>query len=608
MMTLVTGAAGHLGNVLVRELVERGDAVRALALPGEDCTCLAGFGVEIIRGNTLDPGSLVPAFAGVGTVYHLAGIISIHPGRDALMRQVNVVGTANVLRAAREARVNRFVYVSSIHALARLPQGQTIDESSPFDPHNAAGEYDQTKAEASLLVLQEARRGMDAVIACPTGIIGPYDYRESEMGRLIRSFLGPGLHAIVHGGFDFVDVRDVAHGLVLMAEKGRRGEVYVLGGHYISFTDLLAEARRGATGRSSCLVVPHALAKAAAPVIAFTNRLAGRDPQFTRYSLDTVVGTTNISHAKATAELGWEPRPMCESIADTVRWWREHPLIVPVRRPARSRRTPAPVSGRARVAVVTGASSGIGALTARRLAREGFHVVLVARRRELLDEIAAGIRDAGGMADVVAVDLARPEGPQAVFDHVMERHRGLDVLVNNAGFGWYGYTSDMPWVTAQDMIQVNNAALVQLIMLFLPVMRRADQGHIINVSSVAGSIPSQGVALYSATKSFVDALTTSLYRETHGTGVHVSVVKPGAVLTEFYRTAERQPGGSTVPAERFGVSAETVVKAIMGLLRRPRRAVWVPGPLRILPWVEFSFGWIMDRIGPALLRRRSARI
>ena len=243
-------------------------------------------------------------------------------------------------------------------------------------------------------------------------------------------------------------------------------------------------------------------------MIALANRIAGKDPQFTRYSLDTVVGTTNISHAKATAELGWEPRPMGESIADTVRWWREHPLIVPVRRTNRSRRTAAPVSGRARVAVVTGASSGIGALTARRLAGEGFHVVLVARRRELLDEIARQIRDAGGMADVLAVDLARPEGPQAVFDHVMERYRGLDVLVNNAGFGWYGYTSDMPWVTAQDMIQVNNAALVQLIMLFLPVMRRADQGHIVNVSSVAGSIPSQGVALYSATKSFVDALTT----------------------------------------------------------------------------------------------------
>jgi dihydroflavonol-4-reductase len=607
-MTLVTGAAGHLGNALVRELAERNDRVRALALPGEDCSCLAGFGVEIVRGNTLDPASLVPAFAGVGTVYHLAGIISILPGRDALMRQVNVIGTANVVRAAREARVKRLVYVSSIHALARLPRGATIDESSPFDPHNAAGEYDRTKAEASLIVQQEVRRGLDAVIACPTGIIGPYDYRESEMGRLIRGFLRPGLHAIVRGGFDFVDVRDVAHGLVLMGEKGRSGEVYVLSGSFISFTDLLAEVRRELPERSSGLMVPHFVAKAAAPITALANRLAGRDPQFTRYSLDTVAGTTSISHAKASRELGWEPRPISETIADTVRWWREHPRIVPVRRPPATRRAAPAVTGQTRVAVVTGASSGIGALTARRLAQAGYHLVLVARRRRHLDEIAAEIRDAGGMADVLSVDLARPEGPQAVFDHVMERYQGLDVLVNNAGFGWYGYASDMPWVTAQDMIQVNNAALVQLIMLFLPVMRRVDHGHIVNVSSVAGSIPSQGVALYSATKSFVDALTTALHRETHGTGVHVSVVKPGAVLTEFYRTAERLPGGSVIPAERFGVNAETVVKSIMGLLERPRRAVWVPGPLAILPWVEYSFGWIIDRIGPLLLRRRPIRI
>lgn len=608
-MTLITGAAGHLGNALVRELVaRRGERIRALALPGEDCSCLAGLGVEIVRGNTLDPASLGAAFAGARTVYHLAGIISIQPGRDALMRQVNVIGTANVLRAAREARVGRLVYVSSIHALARPARGVTIDESIPFDPHNAAGEYDRTKAEASLLVLQEVRRGLDAVIACPTGIIGPYDYRESEMGRLIRGFLKSGPHAIVRGGFDFVDVRDVARGLVLMAEKGRSGEVYILSGSYLSFADLLAETQRESRARASGFVVPHLVAKAAAPLVALANRIAGRDPQFTRYSLDTVAGTTLISHAKATRELGWEPRPIRESVADTARWWREHPAIVPVRRPPRSRRPVAGVAGRSRVAVVTGASSGIGALTAQRLAREGYHVVLVARRRERLDEIAADIRDAGGMADVVAVDLSRPEGPQAVFDHVMERHRGLDVLVNNAGFGWYGYASDMPWTTAQDMIQVNNAALVQLIMLFLPVMRRADQGHIINVSSVAGSIPSQGVALYSATKSFVDALTTALHRETHGTGVHVSVVKPGAVLTEFYRTAERLPGGSSVPAERLGVSVERVVKAIMSLLRRPRRAVWIPGPLAVVPWVEFSFGWIMDRIGPALLRRRAERL
>jgi short-subunit dehydrogenase len=191
-----------------------------------------------------------------------------------------------------------------------------------------------------------------------------------------------------------------------------------------------------------------------------------------------------------------------------------------------------------------------------------------------------------------------------VFDQVMERYGGIDVLVNNAGFGWYGWCSDMPWATAQDMLQVNNAALTQLIVLFLPVMRRAGRGHVINVSSVAGSLPSQGVALYSATKSFVDALTTALYRELRGSGVHVSVVKPGPVLTEFYRTAERLPFGGPVPGERLAVKPQAVADAILRLLARPRRAAWVPGGLRIMPWVEASFGWVLDRLGPLLLRRR----
>jgi short-subunit dehydrogenase len=102
----------------------------------------------------------------------------------------------------------------------------------------------------------------------------------------------------------------------------------------------------------------------------------------------------------------------------------------------------------------------------------------------------------------------------------------------------------------------------------------------------------------------VDALTTALHRELSGSGVHVSAVKPGPVLTEFYRSAERLPFGSPVPGEPLAAKPEAVAEAILGLLRRPRRAVWVPGALRIMPWVEAGFGWILDRLGPLLLRRR----
>jgi len=228
-MVVVTGAAGHLGAALVRELIADGEKVRAFVLPGEDISGLLGLPLEIVRGNILQRESIVPAVRGAEVVYHLAGIVSIMPGRDELMRRVNVEGSANVARAAREAGVPKMVYVSSIHALQRPASGIPIDERVPFDPHNAAGEYDQTKAEASLAVLAEADKGLDAVIVCPTGIIGPFDFRGlSPMTRQIRAWTRPGRHLMINGHFDFVDARDVGRGMILAARRGGRGSVYIL--------------------------------------------------------------------------------------------------------------------------------------------------------------------------------------------------------------------------------------------------------------------------------------------------------------------------------------------------------------------------------------------
>jgi uncharacterized protein len=252
-----------------------------------------------------------------------------------------------------------------------------------------------------------------------------------------------------------------------------------------------------------------------------------------------------------------------------------------------------------KIAVVTGASSGIGEATARRLAQAGMRVILVARRLERLFGLQASIMTGGGKAEVIAADLGSESERERVFQQV-----GVaDILVNNAGFGWYGYFNEMNWETAREMLQVNVSATAHLTSLFLPGMRERNCGHIINVGSISGSIPSQGIAMYAASKSFMDTFTTALYRETQGTNVHVSVVRAGPVKTEFCESALERENGGHVPTEKVGVTSEHVAWRIWKLLLRPRRVIYVPRWLQIVPWVELSFGWLEDRIGPMLLRR-----
>ena len=259
-----------------------------------------------------------------------------------------------------------------------------------------------------------------------------------------------------------------------------------------------------------------------------------------------------------------------------------------------------------KVAVVTGASSGIGAATARRLAHEGLRVVLVARRLDRLENLAGEIQQAGGRAHILAADLAQESDRARVFDEVLRKFGKADILINNAGLGWYGYGDEMSWKTAWEMLQVNVEAVVQLTLGFLGDMREHNAGHIINIGSISGSLPSQGVALYGATKSFLDNFTTALYRELSGTHVHISVVRAGPVRTGFGEAALALENGGHVPTEKVGITADAVANRVWKLIRRPRRLIYVPDYLRFVPWVELTFGWIIDRLGPLLLKKRQA--
>ncbi len=326
-MILVTGATGHIGNVLVRKLLEGGEKVRALIWRGEDTTPINNLDVETVEGDVLDPESLAKAMKDIESVYHLAGIISIMPGQQPLVWRVNVEGTRNILLAARAARIKRLVYTSSIHAIQRAESGM-IDESLPFDADNPYGAYDRSKAAASLEVQKAAQAGLDAIIVCPTGVIGPYDFRKSEMGSVILDAALGKTAPYVDGAYDFVDVRDVADGMILAGNKGQRGESYILGGQKISVRYLL-ETVREATGRAfTSIRIPFSLAQFAAKFTPYYYRWTKARPRFTPYSLEVLRSNADISHAKAGRELGYHPRGLYETIADTVRWFLENRMVL----------------------------------------------------------------------------------------------------------------------------------------------------------------------------------------------------------------------------------------------------------------------------------------
>ncbi len=259
-------------------------------------------------------------------------------------------------------------------------------------------------------------------------------------------------------------------------------------------------------------------------------------------------------------------------------------------------------SWRGKTAVVTGASSGIGSAVAVRLGQEGMRVLLTARRLEKLKQVKASVENEGGQAEIIQADLENEEERHVLFARSLALGE-VDVLVNNAGFGWYGYYADMPWETAQSMIRLNVEAAAQLTYLFLGHMQKRGTGHLIHIGSISGAFPNQGTSAYSASKAYINTLSTVLHRELRHTPIHSSLVLPGPVATEFFDHAANSLGGRRIPAERFAVSPQRVASCVWSLLRHPRRAAYVPWWLGAAPWVELLFGWFVDLLGPLLLRR-----
>ena len=324
---LVTGATGFLGRAVVEELVRRGAQVRALVLHNDPYVNLLPEEVHTVIGDVCDKNSLAAFFAGAGSrtcVIHCAGIVSIasHPGRR--LYQVNVGGTWNVLRQCMEHNAGRMIHVSSVHAIPEQPKGCVITEDCEFSPGLVNGDYAKSKASATELVFDAARQGLRASVVFPSGIIGPGDMQGGSFTSMVKSFLAGRLPFAVRGGYDFVDVRDVAKGILSCAESGESGKGYILSGHYAAIREMLRLAGRAAGLRRRPICLPLWLAGLAAPY--YEKRcLKERKPLFfTPYSIAVLAANGNFSHAAASASFAYQPRPMEETLRDMTDWLIRH--------------------------------------------------------------------------------------------------------------------------------------------------------------------------------------------------------------------------------------------------------------------------------------------
>lgn len=316
---LVTGMTGHLGNVVVRYLQKRGENVVGLLLPGEKNPFP---GVTAVCGDVTDKESLRSLFraASERIVIHCAGRVSISSFDGLQLWNTNVNGTRNMVDLAMEYGVKKFIYVSSVHAIPEKPRGLPITETTDFSEAAVVGAYAKTKAAATGYVLAAAQKGLPACVVHPSGMIGPYATGQGAMPAVLRLYLKRRLPAGMKGGYDFVDVRDVARGILACCEKGRNGECYILSGYYYTVKEFLELAAKEVARKPPGCYLPLPLVTLLAGLWEKLLHQMGKKTVFTPYSVYTLGSNGNFSHAKASAELGYTVRPKEQTLHDMVRW------------------------------------------------------------------------------------------------------------------------------------------------------------------------------------------------------------------------------------------------------------------------------------------------
>ena len=331
----ITGVTGLVGGNLAEALLRDGHAVVAVRRGSSRVDHLAHLDLEWVQGDLADAASLERAFEGADVVFHCAAAVQISPRVTPLLHEGNVVGTRNVMDAVRRAKVARLVHCSSVTAAAVSDGSRDVteDDAWNFPEHGLADGYATTKHQSQEEVLAAARDtgpdGIDAVVVQPTYMFGPYDVRPSS-GQMVLEIARRKIPTAAPGGQNIVDVRDVARGMILAWERGRRGEKYILGGQNVTYAEMFRRIARVLDVPPPRWSAPFAVAWLVGAVAEAANALIGRDSPVSRSTVRYAYHRGyRFSIAKAQRELGYAPGDPDEGIRACVAWMREHGALRP---------------------------------------------------------------------------------------------------------------------------------------------------------------------------------------------------------------------------------------------------------------------------------------
>jgi dihydroflavonol-4-reductase len=319
MKVAVTGASGHIGNVIVRTLLEKGYSVRALY--NSDNRSLLDLEIEMVNGSILNRDDLNNLLVGVDVVVNCAAIISINGDPNGVVFKTNTEGPKLLLETALENKVKRIVHISTVHAVTELPHSEPYNELRPYKTAHASV-YDHSKAIGEQILLEGSKeKDLEVIVVRPSCVIGPFDFKPSKMGSALLDFYNGKVPFLPCGGYDIIDVRDVASSVVKSISLGRDGEKYLLSGKYYDFKGLTSEIQKITGKKMPKTVLPYWFLRAILPVASLYFKISGMSPSLTREAIDAVKhGHPDMDNSKARNELGHSVRPLEETLRDFYKW------------------------------------------------------------------------------------------------------------------------------------------------------------------------------------------------------------------------------------------------------------------------------------------------